>query len=171
MVGHPGVDLVSFTGGTATGKKVAASAAPAFKKLSLELGGKNASVVFADCDIEKTVPGVVRAGFLNQGQVCLCGSRILVEREIYDEFVDRWHPLGHVRQITGFVAGGEHHGDPGPAHPGDPTVTGAVVHRCRRGADASVHVVPKVPDVCLSVRFRVWRDIRHVAKLPVGVWL
>ena len=56
LVGHPGVDLVSFTGGTATGKKVAASAAPAFKKLSLELGGKNASVVFADCDIEKTVP-------------------------------------------------------------------------------------------------------------------
>ena len=78
LVEHPGVDLVSFTGGTATGKKVAASAAPAFKKLSLELGGKNASVVFADCDIEKTVPGVVRAGFLNQGQVCLCGSRVLV---------------------------------------------------------------------------------------------
>ena len=88
LVEHPGVDLVSFTGGTATGKKVAASAAPAFKKLSLELGGKNASVVFADCDIEKTVPGVVRAGFLNQGQVCLCGSRVLVEDSIYEEFRD-----------------------------------------------------------------------------------
>ena len=88
LVGHPGVDLVSFTGGTATGAKVAASAAPAFKKLSLELGGKNSSVVFADCDLEKTVPGVVRAGFLNQGQVCLCGSRVLVESSIYDEFRD-----------------------------------------------------------------------------------
>tara|TARA_B100001123_G_scaffold80323_1_gene91262 strand:+ start:21200 stop:22654 length:1455 start_codon:yes stop_codon:yes gene_type:complete len=86
LVSHPEVDLVSFTGGTATGKAVAASAAPAFKKLSLELGGKNASVVFADCDLEKTVPGVVRAGFMNQGQVCLCGSRVLVEDSIYDEF-------------------------------------------------------------------------------------
>ena len=77
LVAHSDVDLVSFTGGTSTGEKVAASAAPAFKKLSLELGGKNASVVFADCDMESTVAGVVRAGFLNQGQVCLCGSRIL----------------------------------------------------------------------------------------------
>ena len=84
------VDLVSFTGGTDTGEKVAASAAPAFKKLSLELGGKNASIVFADCDMDSTVAGVVRAGFLNQGQVCLCGSRVLVEDSIYDEFRDRF---------------------------------------------------------------------------------
>ena len=86
LVAHPGIDLVSFTGGTATGERVAASAAPAFKKLSLELGGKNSSIVFADCDMEKTVAGVVRSGFLNQGQVCLCGSRILVEDSVYDEF-------------------------------------------------------------------------------------
>jgi aminomuconate-semialdehyde/2-hydroxymuconate-6-semialdehyde dehydrogenase len=86
LVAHPGIDLVSFTGGTATGEKVAASAAPAFKKLSLELGGKNSSIVFADCDMEKTVAGVVRSGFLNQGQVCLCGSRVLVEDSVYDEF-------------------------------------------------------------------------------------
>ncbi|MDP6562883.1 MAG: aldehyde dehydrogenase [Candidatus Thalassarchaeum sp.] len=90
LVAHSDVDLVSFTGGTDTGKKVAASAAPAFKKLSLELGGKNASIVFADCDIDSTVAGVVRAGFLNQGQVCLCGSRILVEESIYDKFRDRF---------------------------------------------------------------------------------
>ena len=90
LVAHSDVDLVSFTGGTSTGEKVAASAAPAFKKLSLELGGKNASVVFADCDMESTVAGVVRAGFLNQGQVCLCGSRILIEDSIYDEFRDRF---------------------------------------------------------------------------------
>tara|TARA_B100000131_G_scaffold43884_1_gene39483 strand:+ start:4118 stop:5572 length:1455 start_codon:yes stop_codon:yes gene_type:complete len=86
LVAHPNVDLVSFTGGTSTGKKVASSAAPMFKKMSLELGGKNSSIVFADCDMDNTVSGVVRSGFLNQGQVCLCGSRVLVEESIYDEF-------------------------------------------------------------------------------------
>ncbi|MCH2259347.1 MAG: aldehyde dehydrogenase [Candidatus Thalassarchaeum betae] len=90
LVSHSGVDLVSFTGGTSTGEKVAASAAPAFKKLSLELGGKNASIVFADCDMDSTVAGVVRAGFLNQGQVCLCGSRVLIEDSAYAEFRDRF---------------------------------------------------------------------------------
>lgn len=90
LVSHPDVDLVSFTGGTSTGEKVAASAAPMFKKISLELGGKNASIVFADCNMESTVEGVVRSGFLNQGQVCLCGSRILVEDGIYDEFERRF---------------------------------------------------------------------------------
>ena len=90
LVAHSDVDLVSFTGGTSTGEKVAASAAPAFKKLSLELGGKNASIVFADCDMDSTVAGVVRAGFLNQGQVCLCGSRVLVENSVYAEFRDRF---------------------------------------------------------------------------------
>ncbi len=88
LVSHPDVALVSFTGGTATGAKVAAAAAPQFKKLSLELGGKNPSLVFSDCDFEKTGPGVVRSAFLNQGQICLCGSRILVERSIHDRFVD-----------------------------------------------------------------------------------
>ena len=87
LVSHPEVSLVSFTGGTATGAKVAAAAAPAFKKLSLELGGKNPSLVFADCDFAQAVPGVTRAAFLNQGQICLCGSRILVERSIHDRFV------------------------------------------------------------------------------------
>ncbi len=90
LTSHPDVDLVSFTGGTATGAKVAAAASPQFKKLSLELGGKNASIIFADCDLEKTVEGVTRAAFLNQGQVCLCGSRILIEDSIYDEFVERF---------------------------------------------------------------------------------
>ena len=88
LVDHPGIKAISFTGGTLTGRRVAEVAAPSFKKVSLELGGKNASVVFADCDFEKTVKGVTRAAFLNQGQVCLCGSRILVEREIYTEFVE-----------------------------------------------------------------------------------
>ena len=68
------MDLVSFTSGTKTGSKVAQSASPKFKKLSLELGGKNSSIVFSDCDMEKTIEGVTRSAFLNQGQVCLCGS-------------------------------------------------------------------------------------------------
>jgi len=73
-----------------TGRKVAVAAADQFKKVSLELGGKNASIIFADCEFEKTVAGVVRAAFANQGQVCLCGSRILVERKIFSEFSEKF---------------------------------------------------------------------------------
>ena len=90
LVSHENVSLVSFTGGTSTGSIVAKSAASSFKKLSLELGGKNASIIFDDCDLENTVKGVVRSGFLNQGQVCLCGSRILVQEKIYEEFVEKF---------------------------------------------------------------------------------
>ena len=90
LVSHENISLVSFTGGTSTGSIVAKSAASSFKKLSLELGGKNASIVFNDCNLENTVKGVVRSGFLNQGQVCLCGSRILVQEKIYDEFVKKF---------------------------------------------------------------------------------
>lgn len=89
LVRHPDVHAISFTGGTATGKIVAAAAAPMFKKLSLELGGKNPAVVFADADLDVAVPGVARAAFTNQGQVCLCSSRILVEEPIYDAFRER----------------------------------------------------------------------------------
>lgn len=87
IVEHPLLRLLSFTGGTVTGRRVASTAAPMFKKVSLELGGKNATIVFSDCDFDATVQGVVRASFANQGEVCLCGSRILVERDIYDRFV------------------------------------------------------------------------------------
>jgi aminomuconate-semialdehyde/2-hydroxymuconate-6-semialdehyde dehydrogenase len=89
LVEHPDVRAISFTGGTATGAKVAEAAAPHFKKISLELGGKNPSIVFADCDLDAAVAGVVRAGFTNQGQVCLCGSRILVEASLADRFTKR----------------------------------------------------------------------------------
>lgn len=88
LVGHPRVRGVSFTGGTATGAAVASTAAPLFKKLSLELGGKNSTLVFADCDVEAALTGAVRAAFLNQGQVCLCGSRLLVEAPLYEDFVE-----------------------------------------------------------------------------------
>ena len=86
LVNHPHVKAISFTGGTKTGEAIARVAAPQFKKLSLELGGKNATLVFADCDFERTVNETVRAAFSNQGQICLCGSRILIESSMYDKF-------------------------------------------------------------------------------------
>lgn len=88
IVSHPGVHLVSFTGGTATGHKIIAGAAPHFKKVSLELGGKNANIIMKDADLKKAVQGTVRSSFLNQGEICLCGSRIFVQQEIYDEFLE-----------------------------------------------------------------------------------
>ena len=86
IVSHPHIKAISFTGGTATGKQIASVAAPMFKKLSLELGGKNPNLIFADCDFNKTVKESVRSSFLNQGEICLCGSRILIERSIYEKF-------------------------------------------------------------------------------------
>jgi aminomuconate-semialdehyde/2-hydroxymuconate-6-semialdehyde dehydrogenase len=88
LVEHPEVRAISFTGGTRTGALIAQAAAPKFRKLSLELGGKNPTIVFADCDFERTLDGVLRAAFTNQGQVCMCGSRILVERSLYPRFRD-----------------------------------------------------------------------------------
>lgn len=83
---HPQIPVISFTGGTKTGAEIARVAAPLFKKLSLELGGKNPMIIFADCDFEKTVKESVRASFTNQGEICLCGSRIYIEASIYDRF-------------------------------------------------------------------------------------
>jgi len=89
LVGHPDVPIISFTGGTHTGLRVAAKSAELLKKVSLELGGKNPTLVFEDCDLGKAVPGAARSAFLNQGEICLCGSRILVHRSIHDTFVAR----------------------------------------------------------------------------------
>jgi aminomuconate-semialdehyde/2-hydroxymuconate-6-semialdehyde dehydrogenase len=87
---HPGIRAISFTGSTATGRTIASVAAPLFKKLSFELGGKNPVLVFADCDWERMLATTVRSSFQNQGQICLCGSRILVERSVYDRFRDEF---------------------------------------------------------------------------------
>lgn len=89
LVTHPDVAAITFTGETRTGAAIMAAAAPRTKRLSFELGGKNSAIVFADCDVEKAVAGVVRSTFLNTGQVCLCSERILVERPLYDRFVAR----------------------------------------------------------------------------------
>ena len=88
LINHESIKAVSFTGSTRTGAEIARAVAPKFKKLSLELGGKNATVVFGDCDFERTVKETVRAAYSNQGQICLCGSRILVEKSIYEKFRD-----------------------------------------------------------------------------------
>jgi len=83
---HPGIKAISFTGGTQTGAHIAKTAAPMFKKLSLELGGKNPNLIFADCDYDKMLAVTLKSSFANQGQICLCGSRIFVERSIYNKF-------------------------------------------------------------------------------------
>jgi aminomuconate-semialdehyde/2-hydroxymuconate-6-semialdehyde dehydrogenase len=88
ITAHPKITTISFTGGTVTGRKVAETCAPLFKKVSLELGGKNPNIIFADADLEAAVAGSVRSSFANQGQVCLCGSRVFVERSAYKNFVD-----------------------------------------------------------------------------------
>jgi aminomuconate-semialdehyde/2-hydroxymuconate-6-semialdehyde dehydrogenase len=86
IVKHPKVKAISFTGGTQTGEYIARTAAPMFKKLSLELGGKNPNIIFGDCDFDDMLSTTLRSSFANQGQICLCGSRIFVERTIYDKF-------------------------------------------------------------------------------------
>lgn len=86
IVSHKDIPLISFTGGTVTGKHIASVAAPMFKKLSLELGGKNPNIIFADCDYEKMLSTTIQSSFSNQGEICLCGSRIFIERKLYDKF-------------------------------------------------------------------------------------
>jgi aminomuconate-semialdehyde/2-hydroxymuconate-6-semialdehyde dehydrogenase len=125
LVEHPEIVAISFTGGTVTGKKIAATAAPMFKKLSLELGGKNPNIIFSDCDFEKAVSTSIQSSFSNQGEICLCGSRIFVEKNIYEKFVNEFvkrtkeltvgDPLdektrigalnseGHLKKVLGYI--------------------------------------------------------------------
>ncbi|HLW31941.1 MAG TPA: aldehyde dehydrogenase [Aequorivita sp.] len=86
IVEHPNIKAISFTGGTKTGEHIARTAAPMFKKLSLELGGKNPNIIFADCNYDKMLEITLRSSFSNQGQICLCGSRIFIEKSIYEKF-------------------------------------------------------------------------------------
>ena len=86
IVKHPEIKAISFTGGTATGEWISREAAPMFKKLSLELGGKNPNIIFADCNYEEMLAATLLSSFSNQGEICLCGSRIFVEKKIYEKF-------------------------------------------------------------------------------------
>jgi aminomuconate-semialdehyde/2-hydroxymuconate-6-semialdehyde dehydrogenase len=87
---HPGVDLISFTGESTTGSAIMANAAPTLKKVSFELGGKSANIVFADADLDRALTGSIDASFRNQGEVCLAGSRLLIQRPVYEEFLARF---------------------------------------------------------------------------------
>jgi aldehyde dehydrogenase (NAD+) len=89
LVEHPGVDKVSFTGGTELGRIVNAAAAKTFKRVSLELGGKSANIIFADADLDAATTGAVMGVLMNSGQQCIAGSRVLVQRPVYDEMVQR----------------------------------------------------------------------------------
>ncbi|MGH7601061.1 MAG: aldehyde dehydrogenase family protein, partial [bacterium] len=85
---HPRIPVITFTGSTRTGVEIAKTAAPMFKKLSLEMGGKNPNIIFADCDYEEMLQTTLRSSFSNQGEICLCGSRLFVERPLYEKFRD-----------------------------------------------------------------------------------
>ena len=98
IVEHPSVTAISFTGGTATGKKIATTAAPMFKKLSLELGGKNPTIIFSDCDLDQALDSTLLSSFSNQGEICLCGSRVFVERSVYERFVNAL--VAKTRELT-----------------------------------------------------------------------
>ncbi len=115
IVKHRKIKAISFTGGTKTGEYIARTAAPMFKKLSLELGGKNPNIIFADCDYKEMLSTTLRSSFANQGQICLCGSRIFVERPIYEKF-----KADFVKRVSETVV----------AHPTDPKAKlGAVVSK------------------------------------------
>jgi len=98
IVSHPGVKAISFTGSTKAGERIASIAAPKFKKLSLELGGKNPAIIFADCDWDKMIEETIRSSFSNQGEICLCGSRILIEESVYEKFKKKF--VEKVKQLT-----------------------------------------------------------------------
>lgn len=90
IVSHHEIAAITFTGGTRTGAEIAKTAAPMFKKLSLEMGGKNPTIIFSDCDFEKMMETTIRSSFENQGEICLCGSRIFIERPLYDRFKEEF---------------------------------------------------------------------------------
>lgn len=98
IVRHPDIKAISFTGSTRAGKEIASVAAPMFKKISLELGGKNPNIIFADCDWDKMIKTTIQSSFSNQGEICLCGSRILVEESIYDRFKEEL--IERAKQLT-----------------------------------------------------------------------
>lgn len=118
IVAHPDIKAISFTGGTTTGAHIARTAAPMFKKLSLELGGKNPNLIFADCDYDQMMDTTLRSSFANQGQICLCGSRIFIEESIYERFKKDF--VSRVAQLK-------------VGHPDDPTTkVGPVVSKAHR---------------------------------------
>lgn len=90
LTSHPGISIISFTGGTETGRKITANSADRFKKVSLEMGGKNAAIVLEDCDLDTAIPALIKAAFLNQGEICLCIERFFIHEKIYKVFLEKF---------------------------------------------------------------------------------
>ncbi|AEJ43450.1 aldehyde dehydrogenase [Alicyclobacillus acidocaldarius] len=171
---HEDVDLISLTGETSTGKAVMRSAASTLKRLSFELGGKNPNIVFADCDFEDAIATTVRSSFVNQGEVCLCGSRIYVERPLYDRFVealvDRARKLRvgdpldpqtdvgsliseeHLERVDGFVRRAVEQG-------GRVLVGGKRPEHLKRGAFYEPTVIVDVDETCEITRQEVFGPV------------
>jgi aminomuconate-semialdehyde/2-hydroxymuconate-6-semialdehyde dehydrogenase len=168
IVAHRGTTAISFTGGTVTGRTIAATAGPMFKKLSLELGGKNPNLVFADCDKEEAIETSVRSAFSNQGEICLCGSRIFVERPFYEEFLSEFvsrvkkltvgNPLeeqtrigaliseGHMNKVLGYLDLAVREG--GTIVTGGKRIT--LTGRCASGYFIEPAVITGLPHTCLT---------------------
>jgi aminomuconate-semialdehyde/2-hydroxymuconate-6-semialdehyde dehydrogenase len=164
LVEHPEVPTLSFTGGTATGSILGVEAAKRFKKVSLELGGKNPTVIFADVDLDRVLPEIVRSAFSNQGQICLSGSRILVEAPLYERFLARFTEAaaalrvgdpdaeetevgalvsaGHRDKVLSYVAVAREEG--GTVHTGGAPPE-ELPERCRNGYFVSPTVITGVP--------------------------
>ena len=185
LVAHPDVKAVSFTGSTATGKRIAEVCAAELKKVSLELGGKNPSVVFEDCDFDAAVRGTARAAFFNTGQVCLCGSRLLVHASLHDRFAEalceeahNWAPPDRMGSLISFehrekvesyvrlardeggrvLCGGERPDLPGAYYP--PTVVVGLPHEARAAQEEIFGPV---------VTLHPFRDEAEAVRLANGV--
>lgn len=180
IVSHPGVKAVSFTGGTGTGGAIAASVAPTFKKLGLEMGGKNPFVVFADADLDDSVDWAIKAAFNNQGQICLCGSRMFIERKIYAEFVKRFvakagalkvgDPLGddtdqgalvskaHLEKVAGYVELAKTEGGRVLCGGSRPKVTG----RCAEGFFYSPTIIEGLAPTCRTQQEEIFGPVTSV---------
>ncbi len=178
---HPDVPTISFTGGTATGGTIAAATATSFKKTALEMGGKNPTVVFADADMDVAVPTAVQASFSNQGQICLCGSRIFVQRDAYDAFVDRFvsatgdlvqgDPLeettnqgavvskAHFDKVMGYIDLAKEEG--GTILAGGSTPSG-LPDRCREGFFIEPTVVTGLPHDCRVNREEIFGPVTSI---------
>jgi len=182
IVEHPDVGTISFTGGTATGSGIARAAAQRLKKVTLEMGGKNPNLVFADADLDRAVPESLRAAFSNQGQLCLCGSRILVERAAYEPFLERFvaaarrlrvgDPLeaatdqgalvsrGHADKVAAYVELARREGGTIVCGGGRPT---GLPDRCRDGFFLEPTVIVGLPPGCRVDREEIFGPVVTVA--------
>jgi aminomuconate-semialdehyde/2-hydroxymuconate-6-semialdehyde dehydrogenase len=182
IVAHPRVPTISFTGGTKTGAEIARVAAPMFKKIALELGGKNPTVIFADTNLDEAMPTIVRSAFENQGEICLCGSRIFVEDSLYPKFVERFtaaakalkvgDPLEngidegalisktHFDKVTGYIQLAREEGGKILCGGGPPA---KLNERCKNGVFVEPTVIAELPPDCRVNQEEIFGPVATVA--------